>query len=599
MVLMNRNTPASDFQLAPTTGIPRSRKSVSFGCKTSFNVGELIPLCRPIFVLPSDTFRWKTSFVARLQTLKTPVYDNLYFDTYFFFVPARLVWEHWVNLMGENTQSAWIPQTTYTVPQVTSPDSTGWTVGTLADYFGIPTGVAGISVNALPFRCYAKIVDDWFKDENLQDPPNLSVNDSTVAGSNGDNYITDLIKGGKPFIACKLRDYFTTALPSPQRGVDTVVPLVNGGSDLLPVFTQPDVNAYYGGSDYLDHIKDSHPLFFDDGYTSLVDGEPAPGFLQGLNQYSTDPKGISINIGTDQRPFLPATHGSDSKRFLGKSISDIHLDYGIDGLVPVNLVATASGTSYAASVNTLRTAFQIQRLLERDARGGTRYIELIRSHFMTDAGDARLQRSEYLGGQRSPLNISQVTQLGSTTESSPLGDVAGMSVTANINFDFEKSFTEHGYIIALGVARYDHSYQQGLDRLWSVSDRYSFYWPSLACLGEQEVLQQEIYCDGSSDDGLVFGFQERWAEYRHNNNMITGELRSQYSASLDMWHFADYYQSAPYLSSSWIQEDKSNVDRTLAVTSSVSNQIFADFYFDIVATRPMPLFSIPGLIDHN
>lgn len=604
---MNRNTPSNHFDLAPQVSVGRSKFDRNHSLKTSFNVGQLVPIYLEE-VLPGDTFDVKTSKVARLQTLKTPVYDNLYMDTYFFFVPNRLVWEHWKNLMGENSDSAWIPQTEYSVPQVTAP-SGGWDVGTLADYFGVPTGVGDLSINALPFRGYCRIVQDWFIDQNLQDPVNIPVNDSDTTGSNGGNYITDLCAGGKPFIAAKYHDYFTSCLPSSQKSVDVQIPLTSTSANYIPVFTIGGPNAYYAseqGAPYGFKLTKTWPVYYDNpghytdtSTTTPPYEDPQPGFLQALNDYSVDPKGEKINVGTDQRPFLPATHGSDGKTLMGLTQGKLYSDYELRGLTPVNLVAGGVDPAMA-TINSLRTAFQIQRLYEKDARGGTRYIEVLRSHFGVTSPDARLQRSEYLGGKRCPLNISQVTQLGSTTETSPLGDVAGMSVTTDVNKDFSKSFVEHGFIIGLAVVRYDHTYQQGLNRLWSRKTRLDYYWPVLAHLGEQPVLVKEIYATGDPDnDELVFGYQEAFADYRYKPSYVTSEMRSTYATSLDIWHFGDDYDQRPSLSSSWIMEDKSNVDRTLAVTSAVSNQIFCDFFFENKATRCMPLYGIPGLIDHN
>lgn len=602
---MNRNTPSNHFDLAPQVSVGRSKFDRNHSLKTSFNVGQLVPIYLEE-VLPGDTFDVKTSKVARLQTLKTPVYDNLYMDTYFFFVPNRLVWEHWKNLMGENTESAWIPQTEYSVPQVTAPEN-GWSVGTIADYFGIPTGVADLSINALPFRAYCRIVQDWFIDQNLQDPVNIPVNDSDTLGSNGDNYITDMCAGGQPFVAAKFHDYFTSCLPAPQKGPDVQIPLSSAISNTLPVYTIGEPNAYYANeaeAAYGTKLGFSYPAYYDAPNHYSLDGTPAntplPGFFQALTAYTDDPKGIRVNVGTDQRPFLPATHGSDGKTLMGLEQRQLLESYELQGLTPVNLVAGGTGELYMATINSLRTAFQIQRLYEKDARGGTRYIEVLRSHFGVTSPDARLQRSEYLGGKRCPLNISQVTQLGATTQTSPLGDVAGMSVTTDVNKDFSKSFVEHGFIIGLAVVRYDHTYQQGLNRLWSRKSRLDYYWPVLAHLGEQPVYVKEIYATGDpTNDELVFGYQEAYADYRYKPSFVTSEMRSTYATSLDIWHFGDDYDQRPSLSSSWIMEDKSNVDRTLAVTSAVSNQVFCDFFFENKATRCMPLYGIPGLIDHN
>lgn len=252
-----------------------------------------------------------------------------------------------------------------------------------------------------------------------------------------------------------------------------------------------------------------------------------------------------------------------------------------------------------ATINQLRLAFQIQKMYERDARGGTRYIEILKSHFGVTSPDARLQRPEYLGGNRVPININQVIQQSSTTSTSPQGNVAGQSLTTDSHYDFTKSFTEHGFVIGLMVARYDHTYQQGIERMWSRKDRFDYYWPVFANIGEQAIKNKEIYAQGTAKDDEVFGYQEAWADYRYKPNRVTGEMRSAYAQSLDVWHLGDDYDVLPSLSDSWIREDKSNVDRVLAVTSSVSNQLFADIYVANRTTRPMPMYSIPGLIDHH
>lgn len=547
---MGRNQ-NSRFALNPTR-IEMSRSTFDRSCsiKTTFNAGQLIPFYVDE-VLPGDTFNIKTSKVLRLQTLITPIMDNIYLDTYYFFVPNRVVWEHWKQFNGENTESAWVPETTYEVPQVTAPTG-GWNVGTIADYMGLPTGVENISVSALPFRAYALIVNEWFRDENLQDPLDLKYDDTTQAGSNGSNYITDCINGGMPFVAAKFHDYFTSALPAPQKGPDVQLPLTGS----IPVLPQSDVVP-----------------------ASLVSAAP--------NYHATirDPDGNYSGLA-----FKNST-GEQSSSNPGSSSAGIPI---ID-----NLWADLGEVS-PVTINQLRLAFQIQRLYERDARGGTRYVEILKSHFGVTSPDATQQRPEYLGGNRVPIHIEQVVQTSSTaTDSTPQGNVAGYSHTGDSHSDFTKSFTEHGFVIGLCVARYDHSYQQGIERFWSRKDRFDYYWPVLANIGEQPVLNKEIYAQGTAEDDEVFGYQEPWADYRYKPNRITGEMRSTYAQSLDSWHLGDDYSALPALSSSWIQEDKSNVDRVLAIQSSVSNQFFCDIYVQNKTTRPMPMYSVPGLIDHN
>lgn len=548
----NENT---RFALNPTNlDIARSTFRRDHSVKLSFNVGDVIPFYVDE-VLPGDTFQVKTSMVVRLQTLLTPMMDNLYLDTYFYFVPNRIVWQHWRELMGENTQSAWIPTVEYSVPQVSAPAG-GWSIGSIADYMGVPTGVPRLFVNALPFRAYALIMNEWFRDENLSDPLNIPVDDATLGGSNGTNYITDVVKGGMPFKAAKFHDYFTSALPAPQKGPDVTIP-VSGGAN-YPVQT----------------------------LSKEIPGSPtAPLRVKTFDEMPYNV--IGINKSTAPQP---------GSVWASQNTTSGNADF----FVPTNLWAINDGSVSAATINQLRMAFQVQKLYEKDARGGTRYIEILKSHFGVTSPDARLQRPEYLGGNRIPVNINQVVQSSATqADGTPLGDTAAFSVTTDVHGDFIKSFVEHGFVIGVMVARYDHTYQQGLERFWSRKDRLDYYFPVFANIGEQPILNKEIYAQGTSQDDEVFGYQEAWADYRYKPSRVAGEMRSKAPASLDVWHLADEYTTLPKLSDAWIREDKTNVDRVLAVTSSVSNQMFADLYIQCKATRPMPVYSIPGLIDHH
>ena len=564
---MNRNV-ESHFALNPTRiDMSRSTFDRSASVKTSFNVGDIVPFFLEE-VLPGDTFNVRTSKVVRMQTLLTPMMDNLYLDSYYFFVPNRLVWNHWKEFNGENTESAWLPTTEYSVPQITSPTN-GWSVGTLADYFGLPTGVGGLSVSALPFRAYALIMNEWFRDQNLQDPLVVPVDDATVVGVNTGNFVTDCAKGGLPYIAAKYHDYFTSCLPSPQKGPDVTLSVASQGD--LPVMTKSDLVTYPKGTS-----NGFVPMKFVDnnGTTNF----PIAG---GLN------RGVALNANGFSIANTYATMGDSS--------------YSSVSAAPNNLWAINSGNAIVATINQLRMAFQIQKLYERDARGGTRYIEILKSHFGVTSPDARLQRPEYLGGNRVPINVNQVIQQSGTGAGAdtPQGTVVGMSQTTDTNHDFIKSFTEHGYIIGVMVARYDHTYQQGIERHWSRKTRFDYYWPVFANIGEQAVLNKEIFAQGTAKDNEVFGYQEAWSDYRYKPNRVTGEMRSAYDQSLDVWHLADDYASLPSLSDSWIREDKNTVDRVLAVKSTVSDQLFADIYVSNRATRPMPMYSIPGLIDHH
>jgi hypothetical protein len=568
----NENT---RFALNPTNlDLSRSTFRRDHSVKLSYNVGDIIPFYVDE-VLPGDTFQLKTSMVSRMQTLLTPMMDNLYIDTYFFFVPNRIVWQHWKELMGENTESAWIPTVEYSVPQITAPVG-GWNIGTIADYFGIPTGIDNLSVNALPFRAYALIMNEWFRDENLSDPLDIPVNDATVTGVNTGNYITDVAKGGLPFKAAKFHDYFTSCLPSPQKGPDVTIPVA--GSTNMPVMTLADLVPDPG----------TNPLSFVP-YTATL-----------RNSNNENPQDVIVSR------LAGSTSGNYSGTF---NASKVNMPlYGISDtysgsaqpIIPNNLWAVNDGAVSAATINQLRMAFQIQKLYEKDARGGTRYIEVLKSHFGVTSPDARLQRPEYLGGNRIPVNINQVVQSsGTQPDGTPLGDTAAFSVTTDVHGDFIKSFVEHGFILGLMVARYDHTYQQGLERFWSRKDRFDYYWPVFANIGEQAVLNKEIFATGQATDNEVFGYQEAWADYRYKPSRVCGEMRSKAQTSLDVWHLADDYSKLPSLSDAWIREDKANVDRVLAVTSAVSNQMFADIYVQCKATRPMPVYSIPGLIDHH
>lgn len=534
----------SRFATNPTSlDISRSKFVRSSSVKTSFNCGDLVPFYVDE-VLPGDTFSIDDSKVIRMSTLLTPIMDNLYLDTYYFFVPNRLVWKHWKQFQGENTESAWLPTVDYEVPQLTSPDG-GWTVGSLADYFGIPINVDNLSVNAMPFRAYSLICNEWFRDENLTDPIYFDDGDTTLAGSNGSTD-SDIPKGGKPFKVAKYHDYFTSCLPAPQKGPDVLLPL----GDRAPIKGRVNFLGVASGTNYTAKAVTSIPV----------------------GSYS------ALNISNDG-----STAGVQYET-LGFNPDYTYVD-----------LTEATGSS----INQLRLAFQIQKLYEKDARGGTRYTEILRSHFGVTSPDARLQRPEYLGGSRKPINVTQVVQNSSTTSDSPQGNTAAWSCTIDSESAFTKSFVEHGFVIGLMCVRYDHTYQQGLERFWSRKGRFDYYFPVFANIGEQAVLNKEIYADGSAEDSKVFGYQEAWGDYRYKPSRTSGYMRSSAPTSLDVWHLADKYASLPHLGDEWIREDGSILDRCLAVTSAVSHQFYGDVFVRNVSVRPMPVYSIPGLIDHH
>lgn len=569
---MNRNT-ESHFSLTPTVNIGRSKFDRSFDVKTTFNTGDLIPIyCSD--VLPGDSIKMRMSEIVRMQTPIAPVMDNAYLDTYFFFVPNRLIWDHFKQFMGENDTAPWTQTNNYEIPQIQAP-ANGWKKGSLADYFGYPTEVGGYKASALPFRAYVKCWNDWFRDENLKNPCYMSTGDSDIIGTDkttlGANYdyVIDTEKGAAPCKAAKLHDYFTSCLPGAQKGTAVNVPLGSSAP-----------------------IIGSTPLEVATGYatqTSLV-GEPLT-----ITRENKSPYALALRNDNDTTEAL-------------------------DGGYQISLAADLSN-AVGATVNQLRQAFAIQKYYEKDALYGSRYIESVRAHFGVVNPDFRVQRSEYLGGKRVPININQVIQTDATNNqlvpsytdpdnpdpdtltwsqkaNTPQGNAAAYSVTQDSDENlFNHSFTEHGWVIGLAVVRTDHGYQQGINKMFLRKGKFDFYTPEFANLGNVAVLGKEIYLDGTSADDQVFGYQEAWADYRYQPNMVTAEMRSNYSQSLDIWHWADDYSTRPYLDSDWIDEPTENVERTLAVQDQ--DQFFGDFYFGTVWTRPMPLYSIPGLIDHH
>ncbi len=557
-------TSLNRFEINPVSiDISRSLFNRNHSVKFSFNMGQVIPFYTTE-VMPGDTFSIDTTKVVRVQPLVTPIMDNIVLDTYYFFIPYRLVWNHWINFMGENTASAWTPSVEYTVPQLTIPSS-GFNVHTIADYLGVPPNAGGgLTINALPFRCYALTCDQWFRSEALQNPVHVTVDDTTITGVNTSDQVTDIEKGGMPFIACKLPDYFTMALPQPQSGPDVTFGL--GG--LAPV------NAY--ANKFSVDVGDSNT----NAYGSLASMH-ALGLDTNTNKFTSPTAG---------------TLGMSSSGNIQHSTSTQSLtDYAI-----VNNLWADVGQVSAVSVNELRMAFAIQRYYEKLARGGRRYIEQIQAFYNVKSPDARLQRVEYLGGNRMPINVTQVEQTSATNAVTPQGNVTGLSLTGDDHSDFTKSFTEHGMILGVVVARFQHTYQQGLDRMFTRKTIFDYYNPTFANIGEQPIRRSEIYFTNSlSNNNAVFGYQEAWADYRYKPNRVAGEMRSVYATPLDMWHLADNYTSVPYLGSSWIQEDIRTLDRCLAVSSQVANQFLADIYIQEDVSRPMPMYSIPGLIDHH
>lgn len=533
--MANRNS-ESRFAQVPRANIKRARFKRNYSNITTINEGDLVPIYVDE-VLPGDTISLNQNSLIRMSTPLYPVMDNAYCDFYYFFVPCRLLWDHWQNLMGQNDSTYWAETTEYSVPQTTAP-SGGWAAGTIADYMGIPTQVANLSVNSMPFRAYARIWNEWFRDENLQQPVVQDMDDANNTGSNTGTDLTDAQNGGLPLKVGKRHDYFTSCLPAPQKGEQ-----VNFG------------------------LAQRTTL---DGYAKTSLGEMK------VLQFTPN-EGAAIEKEANNETFtIAGTYFAGGKAGNG----DIKLYSS-----PISPV----------TINDLRQAIAIQHILEADARGGTRYIELLAHEFGVTSPDSRLQRSEYIGGSCIPININQVIQTSATDSTSPQGNTAAYSMTTSRDKMVSYSAVEHGYIIGLACIRVDHSYQQGLSRMWTRKGRFDFYHPMLANLSEMAVLNQEIYAQGTEKDTEVFGYQEAWADYRYHPNIVTGEMRSNYAQSLDAWHYADHYEALPMLSSTWIQEGTENIDRTLAVQAETSHQFIADFYFDQTWTRPMPIYSVPGL----
>nr|DAW00347.1 MAG TPA: Capsid protein [Microviridae sp.] len=542
---MNRNA-EQHYNQVPHANVPRARFKRDYSLLTTMNEGDLVPIyCDE--VLPADTAKIDLNALMRMSTPLYPVMDNCYCDFYFFFVPSRLLWEHFENLMGQNDSTFWAEKVEYTTPKTTAPTG-GWNVGTLADYFGIPTGVEKLQVNSLPFRAYAKIWNEWFRDENLQQPVTTSKTDATTAGSNAGTALTDAEAGGLPLKVCKYKDYFTSCLPTPQKGDPVKINSSNG--NVLPL---------------------------------LEDGTPAYKYTP--NQFAFGPNNFWENNTTgstnNQITAITSKGSGNGNRYNDANGNEAKVTLGVE--------------MSSISINELRQAIAVQHILERDARTGTRYKEILQGAWGVTSPDARLDRSEYIGGYRLPININQVIQTSSTDATSPQGNTAAFSMTTMSRNMATYSATEHGFIIGLAAVRVDHSYQQGVSRMWTRSTRFSYYDPMLANLGEQAVLNQEIYAQGNAQDEEVFGYQEAWADYRYRTNQITGEMRSTYAQTLDAWHYADKYTKLPTLSSDWIKEGRENIDRTIAVESQNSHQFICNFYFDQTWTRAMPIYSIPGL----
>lgn len=524
-----RSTMQHVFSQVPKAEIPRSAFNRSFGCKTTFDSGYLVP----VFVdeaLPGDTFNCKMTAFTRLATPIYPFMDNVFIESFFFAVPIRLIWDNFQKFNGEQIDPG--DSTDFLVPQLNS--GAGFSNTSLHDYLGLPTLVSDIDVNSLHHRAYNLIYNEWFRDQNLIDS---AVVDRDDGPDNASDY-SQLRRRGKR------HDYFTSCLPWPQKGDSVEIGITGYGT-----------------------VND--PTVIGDGNT--------PTFTVGGAGHWLKSAAAGTGVFWDSATTTATSAVWNNPHLV---LTDAEVDLT---------------TATAVNINMLRQAFQLQKLFERDARGGTRYTEIIKSHFGVTSPDARLQRPEYLGGGSARININPIAQTSSSDGTSPQGNLAAYGVGTLNNHGFVKSFTEHCVLIGLVSVRADMTYQQGLDRMFSRQTRYDFYWPALSHLGEQAVLNKEIYCDGSANDDDVFGYQERYAEYRYKPSKITGLFRSNAANGLDSWHLAQDFGSLPALNQTFIEENPP-ISRVVAVPSEP--EFLFDSYFDLKCVRPMPVYSVPGLIDH-
>lgn len=543
--LMNREK----FNNVPQIDIQRSKFTRNYNHKTTMNVGDIVPIYIEQLVLPGDTFKISANAIARLTTPLFPTMDNCFGDIYFFAVPYRLIFDKWEELNGENKEGAWAVDVEYEIPHFIAPEG-GVKEGGFHDQAAIPTKTKNIKFSQLPRRAYELIYNEWFRDQNVIEP--IQIDKGT-----GDKELTEA--DDVLFKAAKLHDYFTSALPGAQKGDPISLPL----GTTAPVFTGLE-----------EHNANR------------------------MNQESLIMRGLANELPTGLgASVLAVQNGNQTDSGSTILVNNNGMVGTLAKIAPTNLYTDLSEAT-AASINAIRLAFQTQRILEKDARGGTRYTEIIKQHFNVDSPDSRLQRPEYLGSKRFTIDMNQVAQTSETNEQSPQGHISAYSLSGFETDEITKSFTEHSLIMGLIVIRTQQTYQQGLPKAWTKRSRFDFYLPALAHIGEQPILKKELMATGTETDNEVFGYQEAWAEYRMKPSEVSGKFRSNAEGTLDAWHYAPNFDNPPVISKSFLEQTPTEMDRTLTVSHTLTDQFIIDFMTQEELYRPLPLYSVPGLIDH-
>jgi hypothetical protein len=557
---VNRNN-ERHFNQIPEMRASRTRFNRDQTILTTFDSGKLIPFYVDE-VLPGDTFSVDTSAIIRMTTPKYPVMDDAFIDFYYFYCPNRILWDHFKQFMGEVEERPWSPEKTYKVPEIRVSNDNNPTYpmeGSILDYMGVPTKVnKTFKINALPVRAYVKIWNEYFRDENVGNAAVFKTDDSDVSyteitqSETIEEALKNAITGGRCLPVNKFHDYFTSCLPYPQRGPEVALPMTGNAPIRLG-----DPNGTY--------MNFKGPVEM----VVAASGADVPGSLSYTNATG-------------------APGEKKAMQFTGKE--KISNELGAGGWMYADI-----GAVTATTINELRKAVAVQQYYEALARGGSRYREQVQALWDVTISDKTVQVPEYLGGGRYHVNINQIVQTSGqqTNENTPIGETGAMSVTPINESSFTKSFEEHGFVIGVCCVRHNHSYQQGLERFWSRTDRLDYYVPQFANIGEQPVKKKEIMLTGNTTDEETFGYQEAWADYRMKPNRVSGKMRSNASGTLDFWHYADNYSTVPMLSQEWMAEGKKEIARTLIVENEP--QFFGAIRVANKTTRRMPLYSVPGL----